>query len=81
MANILYLKFGAIKGGDFADSPEASKAFSELTNIDDRSAYKAKACEVITLFKGKIFSWWDNQYVSKKKAKEYINTYETNNSF
>lgn len=72
----LYLKFGGIKGGDYGGSPEANELSNNLSKYEVESKeYKEIAIDVINAFNGKIWGWWDNKVISKKKAIEYITTY------
>jgi len=41
----------------------------------DTERQKEILCEVIDIVPGKIYLEWDGEYVSKKKAKEYIMNY------
>lgn len=76
----LILKFGAIKGGDYSNSPEASKLSDQLNSIFDDSDRKKKECEIIDLFKGDILIWWGQIKATKEQAKDYIINYESVNS-
>jgi len=72
----LYLKFGGIKGGDYGDSPEANELSNKLNELEVESKeYKELAIDIINSFNGKIWEWWYNKVISKKKAIEYITTY------
>lgn len=75
----LVLKFGGIKGGDFNTSPEAFLLFLKIQEIVGIQTIKDKECEVIDLFNGKIYLYWDGIYVTKEQAKEYIQKYPEKN--
>lgn len=62
----IVLKFGSIKGGNFANNPEAFKLLygGEATDI-----------EVVKAFNGKFFLWWDQVYTDKEGAINYLINY------
>ena len=59
------LKFGGIKGGNFADNPEALELLSN----------NAPDIEVIKSFNGKFYLWWEQRYTDKQGAINYIIDY------
>lgn len=73
--DILMLKFGGIKGGDFKKSPEAGVKWNEVMNADSDEKVKQIECNVVDLWNGDFLIWWGQKKVSKQDAKDYIMNY------
>ena len=83
--NYLTLKWGTLKSWDFTNSGKGQELLGEYTDIgmsfsamnqDDTPRQKEIICELIDLCDGdKIYLEYDDKYVSKKEAKEYVKNY------
>jgi hypothetical protein len=79
------LKWGTLKSWDATDSKEGEKLLKEYCEIGssrgamtqrDTPRQKEIICELIDLCDGDtIYLEWDDDYVSKEKAKEYVKNY------
>ena len=85
--NKLTLKWGTLKAWNFTNSEEGSKLLKGYNEIG--SSYSAMAqqdtprqkeiiCELIDLCEeNTIYLDWDDEYVSREKAKEYVMNYRS----
>ena len=76
----LVLKWGRFKGGDFNNNPVASATLEELSSSEmdgNEEKIKELTCRMIDEWVGKIWCWWDNAYITKDQAKEYVLNYRT----
>ena len=80
----LSLKWGTLKAWDFTGNEEAEKLLKRYGEIGatwgaaqqkDTPEQKEILCKLIDLAYGKIHLDWDDKYVSKKEAKEYVMNY------
>ena len=82
--NKLTLKWGTLKAWNFAGMPDAIellKKYKEIgysysaMNQRDTPEQKEIIYQLIDLIPGEIYLEWDNKYVSKERAKEYVKSY------
>ena len=82
--NYLTLKCGTLKSWNFTNSKKGQKLLHEYGEIGfsysammqkDTPRQKEIICELIDLCNDKIYLEWDDEYVSKKEAKEYVKNY------
>ena len=81
----LTLKWGTLKSWNF-ESPEAKELFEKWCNLgvsiscacqENTDEQKKIICQLIDLMPDKkIYLEWNDEFVSKKKAKEYVMSYE-----
>jgi hypothetical protein len=86
MMNSLTLKWGTLKGWGFSESEQGIKLLREYQSLGssasamlqrDTKKQKEIICELIDLCDdGSIYLDWDDKYVTKEEAKEYINNYD-----
>jgi hypothetical protein len=84
MANQLSLKWGTLKSWDFSESEKGKELLKEYVEIGssmsammqkDTPRQKEIIYELIDLCESEILLEWDNIYVSKEEAKEYVKNY------
>ena len=82
--NHLTLKWGTLKSWDFEGNEEACKLLKRYNEIGsslsamlqkDTPEQKEIICNLIDLVSGEIYLDWEDEYVSKEKAKEYVMNY------
>ena len=82
--NHLTLKWGTLGAWNFEGNEEACKLLKRYGEIGasfsviaqkDTPEQKEIICKLIDLTPGKIYLDWDDEYVSKEKAKEYVMNY------
>lgn len=83
--NELTLKWGTLKSWDFSNSEEGKRLLQEYHELGfsmsamaqkDTPRQKEIICELIDLCEeNTIYLDWDDKYVSKAEAKEYVMTY------
>lgn len=84
MVEKLILKWGSLKGWDL-EKDESIDALEAWANIDGVSmsaacqgrtdAHNEALCKLIDVIDGTIYLSWDERYVDKDEAKEYILNY------
>jgi hypothetical protein len=82
--NYITLKWGTLKAWEVEGNDEAIKLIthylemgSSLSAMTQRDTPEQKEiiCKLIDLMPGKILLEWDEQYVSKEDAKDYVMNY------
>ena len=82
--NHLTLKWGTLKAWNFEGNKAAIELLKQYDEIGasisammqkDTPEQKEIICELIDLMPGKIYLDWDDEYVSKSKAKKYVMEY------
>lgn len=80
----LTLKWGTLKSWNFENNEEAMELFQRYCSIGvsssamlqkDTQEQKEIICKLIDLMPGKIYLEWEDKYVTKEKAKEYVMNY------
>jgi len=83
--NYLILKWGTLKAWNVKDNEKAIELMKHYNEIgssfsamaqNDTPEQKKIICKLIDLMPEKIYLDWDEKYVSKEKAKEYIMNYD-----
>lgn len=72
----LSLKMGRLKSIDNPTEQELLLIEKYEKTKDQSEEQKKLLCELIDLWGGKIFLDWDQEYISKEKAKKYIKEYK-----
>lgn len=72
----LSLKMGRLKSIDNPTEQERLVIEKYEKTKDQSEEQKKLLCELIDLWSGKIFLDWDQEYISKEKAKKYIKEYK-----
>ncbi len=87
--NTINLKWGTLKAWNFTNSEKGQELLREYNQIgssfsamqqNDTSRQKEIICELIDLCDSEesIYLDWDEKYVSKQEAKDYIMNYNRN---
>lgn len=80
----LSLKWGTLKTWDFSGSVKGEKLLTEYVKLGsslsatqqkDTPRQKAIICQLIDLCDGLIYLDWEDDFVSKEQAKEYVLNY------
>jgi hypothetical protein len=72
----LSLKMGRLKSIETPTEQELLVIEKYEKAKDQSEEQKKFLCELIDLWSGKIFLDWDQEYISKEKAKKYIKEYK-----
>ena len=72
----LSLKMGRLKSVDNPTEQELLVIEKYEKTKDQSEEQKKLLCELIDLWNGKIFLDWDQEYISKERAKKYVKEYK-----
>jgi hypothetical protein len=84
MAEHLSLKWGTLKGWNFAENKKAIDLFDRYVDLGasmsamaqrDTPEQKQIICDLIDAIDGEITNDWSGEVMTKEQAKEYVMTY------